>query len=349
MNTFGIRSRAWSAMLIAQLTIAATGTSGAAERSPAASRWVDGAGFANGIVAAPGTTLHFVDYGGKGPALVFLAGLGNSAHVFDEFAPAFADSHRVVALTRRGYGESGRPRDHYDTATLAEDVRVMLDSLGIDRATLVGHSVAGDELTEFAARHPERVAGLVYLDAAYDRSHTTRRLMSMAVLGQLPPAPPGPHGKDRASLDAARGYLEGLYGVRWPASEIAATRVFDARGRWTKDATPARINAKIIGGESAPHYADVRAPVLAIYSVDRPESRDFPWIRRMFVGRGVAQLRAMRFRNAQNHWEEGQRRRLVEAIPGARVVELRGASHYLFLSDGPRVTSEMRAFLSNLR
>ncbi|MFN8547423.1 MAG: alpha/beta hydrolase [Candidatus Eisenbacteria bacterium] len=227
-------------------------------------------------------------------------------------------------------------------------MRAQLDSLSIDRAVLVGHSVAGDELTEFAARYPERVAGLVYLDAAYDRSHTMRRLLTMAVLRQLPPSPPRPHGDDRESAAAARDYLERIYGVRWPASEIAATRVFDKAGRWKGDASSASMNSKIIQGESAPCYEAVHAPVLAIYTVDRPESRDFPWIAHMTIGRGVEQLKARRYRSAQSHWEEGQRRDFAKALPSARVVELRGASHYLFLSDGERVEREMREFLEAL-
>lgn len=310
--------------------------------------WSDAAGVAHRRIAANGTTLHVADYGGAGTPLVFLAGLGNSAHVFDEFAPRFTDAHRVIALTRRGYGESGRPKGGYDTATLTEDVRELLDSLGLDRVVLVGHSVAGDELTEFAARHPERVAGLAYLDAAYDRSHTTRRLVSMAVLGQIPPAPPRASGRDRASAEAAQRYVQRLYGVRWPLSEVRATREFDDRGRWVRDGTPASTNGKVIGGETAPRWTEVRAPVLAIYTTDRGEERNFPWIETIFVGRGVARLKASRFRAAQSRWEAGQRRDFARAIPSARVVEMRGASHYVFLSDADAVEREVREFAKGL-
>ncbi len=311
-------------------------------------RWVDAAGHENGSVAGAGTTLHYIDYGGCGPVLVFLAGLGNSAHVFDDFGPSFTDAYRVFAFTRRGYGESGRPRDGYDTGTLAEDVRTLLDSLGVARAVLVGHSVAGDELVEFAVRHPERTAGLVFLDAAYDRSRTTRRLLGMAVLGQLPPVPPRPTGRDRASADAARDYLARIYGVRWPVGEIAATRVFDSRGRWVRDATRGSTNAQVMRGECAPRWSEVRAPALALYAVDRSEDRDFAWIRTILVGRGNARLRANRYRAAQARWEAGQRHVFARELRTARVIEVPDASHYLFLSHPVQVEREMRAFLAEV-
>lgn len=332
----------------AAFILAATGAAAAPVMPSAtdtAGRWTDGLGYVNGRVLANGTSLHYIDYGGAGPAMVFLAGLGNSAHVFDEFAPRFTDAFHVLALTRRGYGESGQPKSGYDTASLGADVVTMLDSLGIARAVLVGHSVAGDELTAIAASAPGRVSALVYLDAAYDRSKTTRRLLGMAILQQLPPAPPRPNGNDRRSLESAREYLARIYGVRWPASEIAATRVFDEHGRWRRDATPAGTNLKVVRGECAPDLAHVRAPVLSIYSVRRTEQREFPWVQHVFVGRGMAHLKANRYRAAEERWEVAQRRRFIQAVPHARVLELEDASHYVFLSHGGRVESEIREFL----
>ena len=85
--------------------------------------------------------------------------------VFDWMAPKFVDKYRVLALTRRGYGES----DGYDADTLTEDVRRFLDHMKIKRVHLIGHSAAGDELTTFASKYPKRTLKVVYLDAAYDR------------------------------------------------------------------------------------------------------------------------------------------------------------------------------------
>jgi pimeloyl-ACP methyl ester carboxylesterase len=307
--------------------------------------WLDAAGHRNGRVAVDGTTIHYVDYGGTGPSLVFLAGLGNSAHVFDEFAPRFTNAFRVLALTRRGYGESGRPDGGYETARLAEDVRVVLDSLGVQQVILAGHSVAGDEITAFAASYPTRTSALVYLDAAYDRSGMTKRLVMLGLTKSLPPAQPRAADRDRVSVSSYRAYLSGLYGVEWPELEVRATRVFDGAGRYLRDASTASTSFDIMRGETPLAYDNVRAPVLAIYAVDRSIERDFPWLQRMSIGRGDAEQQARRAQRAQREWEANERKRLRDALPDARVVEVRDGSHYIFISHAGLVESEVRRFL----
>jgi non-heme chloroperoxidase len=83
--------------------------------------------------------------------------MGDTAHRYDDFAPKFTNQFRVLALTRRGHGESEIPETGYDTATLVADIRQFLDALKIQRVILAGHSFAGDELTRFAVRYPDRV------------------------------------------------------------------------------------------------------------------------------------------------------------------------------------------------
>ncbi|HEX6617438.1 MAG TPA: hypothetical protein VF046_14130, partial [Gemmatimonadales bacterium] len=61
------------------------------------------------VTVAPDVRLEVLDWGGQGPPLVFLSGLQDVAHGFDDFAPRFRDRHRVLAITRRGYGASSRP------------------------------------------------------------------------------------------------------------------------------------------------------------------------------------------------------------------------------------------------
>jgi len=61
------------------------------------------------VTVDKGVKLEVLDWGGSGPPLVFLAGLGNSAHNFDSFAPNFTTRHHVYAFTRRGFGASSAP------------------------------------------------------------------------------------------------------------------------------------------------------------------------------------------------------------------------------------------------
>jgi pimeloyl-ACP methyl ester carboxylesterase len=116
-----------------------------------------------------GIRLHYLDWGGKGPTLIFLTGMGASAYIFNKFAPRFNDRFRVLALTRRGHGDSDAPETGYDADTLTEDIRQFMDCLNIEKASLVGHSLAGVELTHFAATYPTRVEKLIYLEALDDR------------------------------------------------------------------------------------------------------------------------------------------------------------------------------------
>ena len=113
--------------------------------------------------------LEVLDWGGSGRSVVMLAGLGNTAHIFDDFAPKLTSEYHVYGITRRGYGASSVPASGYSANRLGDDVLAVLEALKLDRPVLVGHSIAGEELSSVGTRHPERVAGLIYLDAGYPR------------------------------------------------------------------------------------------------------------------------------------------------------------------------------------
>ena len=115
--------------------------------------------------------------------LILLHGSGDNPHVFDDLAPAFTDRFHVIAYARRGHGRS-EARPPYDTATLTEDLRGLMDALGISKASLVGWSLGGNEITAMAALHPDRVDKLVYLDAAYDWADPDYKAAFQASAGQ---------------------------------------------------------------------------------------------------------------------------------------------------------------------
>jgi non-heme chloroperoxidase len=122
------------------------------------------------VEVEPGVKLEVLDWGGTGRALILLTGLGDNAHVFDQFAPKLSGKYHVYGITRRGFGASDTPSamgGNYAADRLGDDVITVLDKLRLERPVLVGHSIAGQELSSVGSRHPERVAGLVYLDAGY--------------------------------------------------------------------------------------------------------------------------------------------------------------------------------------
>jgi pimeloyl-ACP methyl ester carboxylesterase len=119
------------------------------------------------ITVAQDVQLEVLDFGGKGHPIVLLAGLGNTAHVFDDFAPKLTGVGHVVAITRRGYGTSSRAESGYDVARLGEDVLAVIDELSLGKPVLIGHSLGGQELSYLASRHRDRVAAVIYLEAAY--------------------------------------------------------------------------------------------------------------------------------------------------------------------------------------
>jgi non-heme chloroperoxidase len=114
-----------------------------------------------------GVRLEVLDWGGSGRALVLLGGGGDTAHVFDDFAPKLTATFHVYGITRRGFGESGFSASENAAERLGQDVITVLDSLKLNKPVLVGHSIAGAELSFVASRRPRSVAGLVYLDAGY--------------------------------------------------------------------------------------------------------------------------------------------------------------------------------------
>jgi non-heme chloroperoxidase len=122
------------------------------------------------VTVEPGVRLEVLDWGGKGRPLVLLTGLGNDAHVFDGFAEKLTNKYHVYGITRHGYGVSDTPPvsgDVYSANQLGDDVVAVIDKLGLEKPILVGHSIAGEELSSIGSRFPARVAGLIYLDAGY--------------------------------------------------------------------------------------------------------------------------------------------------------------------------------------
>ncbi len=139
-----------------------------------------------------GIRLHYLDYNGGQPALIFLPGLSANAHAFDGvMAAGLSPQFRVISLDLRGRGLSDKPASGYSMAEHAADVIALLDALGIERAVVCGHSFGGLLTIYLASHFPARVAKAVIIDAGVGLiTPQTRDLIqpSLDRLGKVAPS-----------------------------------------------------------------------------------------------------------------------------------------------------------------
>lgn len=288
------------------------------------------------IEAEPGVRLEVLDWGGSGDPILLLAGHGDSGHILDDFAPHLTDRFRVLALTRRGFGASSQPKQGYDLSRLVHDIAQVVKALNLGRVYLVGHSIAGDEMTRFALTYPEKTRKLVYLEAAYDRVDAQQLELKFP---KLPPYPPT--SEDLRSPQALCNFVARTE-IPMPESEIRATRVFGPDGRFVRPVTPdwiLRAVAKIV---EHPDYAAIHKPLLAIYAVYDTPAQFAP--RYGFADHETQEDLGEIF-DMWRQFTATQRQLLRNGIPSARVVEIHGANHYIFISHQEKVLEEMRVFL----
>ena len=176
-----------------------------------------------------------LEWSDEGVPLVLVHGFGNEAHIWDDFAPRVAPHYRTIAVDLRGHGDSDHdPEGRYDYDRHVADLEAVTAALGIERLVLVGHSFGGRTSMRFAAKHPERLAGLVVVDIGpeHDPRGTTRIRMEVMQRGDGSFAEPGEyervlaHNFPAGSPDALR---------RMAKHEL---RQRDD-GRWVRKADPA--------------------------------------------------------------------------------------------------------------
>ena len=95
--------------------------------------------------------------------MLLLSGSGNTAHVFENFAPKLiACCHvHVYGIMRRGFGLSKKPERGYSTPDLAEDDWRVIQALRLGKPVVIGHSMAGSEMTFLAQQHSSELAALI--------------------------------------------------------------------------------------------------------------------------------------------------------------------------------------------
>jgi pimeloyl-ACP methyl ester carboxylesterase len=127
---------------------------------------------------------------GQGQVVVLVHGLSGSNHWWHKTLPALAAHYRVYALDLAGFGGS-RTGPSFELRTAANQLIDFLDKLGVEKASLTGHSMGGFIVADLAARHPDRVEKLVLVDAAalpFENSFLDRGLGLALAACKIPPA-----------------------------------------------------------------------------------------------------------------------------------------------------------------
>jgi pimeloyl-ACP methyl ester carboxylesterase len=140
------------------------------------------------VLERDGVKLFYTDSGEGRPPLLFVHGFGGDHTHFAPQLRHFQRNHRVVALDRRGHGQSDKPEQAYTIEGFADDVAYCVRELGLHKPVVVAHSMGVIGL-ELVARQPELAAALVVIDA--------------------PVSPPAP------VLDAFQQALAGMRGAAW--------------------------------------------------------------------------------------------------------------------------------------
>jgi pimeloyl-ACP methyl ester carboxylesterase len=220
-------------------------------------------------------------------------------------------------------------------------VLAVLDSLKLDRPVLAGHSIAGEELSSVGSRHPERVAGLIYLDAGYSYAYYDRSRGDLDIdlvdlqekLEQLQPGkvPQDPKALVHELLEATLPGFERDLRERQKTLQVMPAALLAAQAS-SALSQPARA---IQTGEQK--YTNIPVPILAIYAVPHD----------LGPAGGDAAARAA-FEANDEATTGAQAKAFESGVPSARIVRLPHANHYVFLSNEADVLREMNAFHGSL-
>ena len=281
---------------------------------------------------------------------MLLSGSGHTAHVYDEFALKLKDCCHVYGITRRGYGASSIPETGYDEPSLSNDVWTVIQTLGLKAPVLIGHSMAGAELTGVGMLHSDRLGGLVYLDALGDSTDDPPDDPTWKALqAKLPPSGPPPAcTSDRSSFAAFRAFLQCRHGIAIPEGDLRQGFETAADGSVGAARSPGWVSRAIGTGRPARDYSKIKVPVLAISDAvdfdlshlkpEQPQPRNDEE-RALLIAFGKATQAVF------DRWSANLKR----GVPDAKVVDMPGATHYLWMTREADVLREIRAFIASLK
>ncbi len=258
---------------------------------------------------------------GRGPALLLLHGIGDRSDTWQDLIPELARDHTVIAPDLLGHGRSDKPRADYSVAAYANGMRDLLSVLGIERATVIGHSLGGGVAMQFAYQFPERCERLVLVaTGGIARSvHPLLRLASAPNADLLLPL---------LRIPAARQFGHAM---------LAALAALDTDlGRDEKELR------QIF--DALPDADSMRAFVRTLRAVVDWRGQCVTMLDRCYLARGMPTLLVWGTRDAVVPFDHA--RLAHDAMPGSRLAVFEGAGHFPHHHDPKRFLALLREFLA---
>jgi pimeloyl-ACP methyl ester carboxylesterase len=277
-----------------------------------------------GYAESDNVKLHYMQWGSTGPILVLICGLGDTPYIFRELADGLSTDFRIIGYSRREHGKSASKIPGYTNETLVADLKLLLDHLGIDKASLLGWSLGGNEITGFAVQYPQRVDKLVYFESGYDLSDKEFKALMKSLPSFILPGE-----EEMKSLDAYKNWYHRFWFGDIPWNEtlennfMASLQVNPDRSVVT---LPNDSVSKAILTEAMKYrreYDKVQAPALVIYAE--------PFFYPPQQSEDVVKLYDDIERKIVVPWRQESKRRMRDELRNVVIVNMPHGTHTSFL------------------
>lgn len=248
---------------------------------------------------------------GVGPTIVLIHGFGAAIDWWDDIAPGLAADHRVIRIDLIGHGGTMAPRSGYSIERQAMLVSGLLDRLGVDRFTVIGHSMGGEVATALAEINPQRIERMILIDSPA-RSESAEFTIMTGVYFQRP------LGEVLSYLESDDAIRRGLAQGFAPGFTVPDMFVDDVK-QLTYSAFRQAHDESVTYRKTKPPYERIAAlkplpPLLAIFgtrdAIISPDDAKF-----------------------------------FERVPGAKVTMIEGAGHSPMVESPTKVLELIRSFL----
>ncbi|MBI2861338.1 MAG: alpha/beta hydrolase [Chloroflexi bacterium] len=270
-----------------------------------------------------GLNLHYWDWGGDGPPIVFVHATSLHGRAWDPLAASLSQHFRVLALDQRGHGDSEKPPTGYHWLNLVHDLKAFIEALGLANPIGVGHSGGGAAVAHCAAVYPGTLRAAILFEP---------------VISPPRPSPPPAGQQPSLATDArrrrmiwpSRQELYDSYHSRPPFNAWREDALWAYVNYGTRDLPDGQVEIKCPGEIEAQYYENATS----LDTFNRLADIDIP----VLVIRGGSDNRYAALQEMA--------RRVAEALPKGKLITVDGAGHFVPQEKPDEVLTAIRPFLA---